>query len=158
MTPADISPALYQRSYPDGLRWDANIPEYPVFNMLASTAKQYGDRPAFDFLGFKLTWDDVHEQALRLARSLQDRGIGKGRKVGIFLPNCPYFVIAYYAIARTGATIVNYNPLYSEKELAHQINDSCTDTMITCDLDMLYGKISKMFGSTCPLSYDRRPG
>lgn len=149
MSTAEISPALYQRSYPDGLRWDANIPDYPLFDMLETTAAQYGDRPGFDFLGYKLTWGDIHEAALRLARSLQDRGIGPGRKVGIFLPNCPYFVIAYYAIARTGATIVNYNPLYSEKELMHQINDSCTDTMITCDLDMLYGKMRKMFGSTC---------
>lgn len=149
MSATEITPALYQRSYPAGLHWDAPIPEYPVFQMLEKTAKKYPDSPAFDFLGFKMTWGDVYEESLRLARSLQDRGIGKGRTVGIFLPNCPYFVIAYYAIARTGATIVNYNPLYSEKELVHQINDSCTDTMITCDLDLLYGKMTKMIGATC---------
>lgn len=149
MSSIEITPALYQRSYPDGLRWDANIPEYPLFQMLDTTARQFGNSPAFDFLGFTMTWGEVDRASRRLARALQDRGIGKGRKVGIFLPNCPYFVIAYYAIARTGAVIVNYNPLYSEKELMNQINDSGTDTMITCDLDLLYGKMQKMFGSTC---------
>ncbi len=143
------SPDLYKKSYPQGIKWDSDIPAYPVFDMLEKTAKEFGYAPAFDFLNFKLTWEDIYEQSLKLARSLQDRGIGKGRKVGIFLPNCPYFVIAYYAIMRTGATAVNYNPLYSEKELMHQINDSCTDTMITADLELLHGKMKKMFGQTC---------
>jgi long-chain acyl-CoA synthetase len=149
MSSSEITPALYQRSYPEGLRWDANIPAYPLFHMLDVTGRQYGNSPAFDFLGFKMTWGELDRASKRLARSLQDRGIGKGRTVGIFMPNCPYFVIAYYAIARTGATIVNYNPLYSEKELINQINDSGTDTMITCDLDLLYSKMQKMFGTTC---------
>ncbi len=149
MTSCDITPELYQKSYPEGLRWDAEVPIYPVFDMLERTAKDHGDSPAFDFLNFKMTWGEVYEASLRLARSLQDRGIGKGRKVGIFLPNCPYFIIAFYAVVRTGATVVNYNPLYSEKELIHQINDSGTDTMITADLDLLYGKMKKMSGTTC---------
>ena len=147
----DIFPSLelYKNSYPAGIKWDEHIPVYPVFDMLEKTAKNFGNRPAFDFLGFKMTWGDVYEQSTALARSLQDRGIGKGSKVGLFLPNCPYFVIAYYAIARTGATAVNFNPLYSEKELIHQINDSSTATMITADLELLYGKMKKMFGNSC---------
>jgi len=149
MTTLFPSPDLYKKSYPEGIHWDAHIPVYPLFEMLENTAKNFGGRPAFDFLGYKLTWDDIYEQSMRLARSLQDRGIGKGRKVGLFLPNCPVYMIAYYAIARTGATIVNFNPLYSEKELMHQINDSGTDTMITADLEMLYGKMQKMFGNCC---------
>lgn len=117
--------------------------------MLEQTARDYAVRPAFDFLGFKMTWEQVHEEALRLAASLQEKGIGKGRRVGLFLPNSPYFLIGYYAILRTGATAVNFNPLYSERELAHQINDSGTDTMITADLELLYGKMRTMFGQTC---------
>jgi len=146
---ASISPDLYKKSYPEGVRWDANIPSYPVFGLLEKAAKDYADRPGFDFLNFKMTWGDIYEAASRLARSLQDRGVGKGRKVGLFLPNCPYYVIAYFAIARTGATIVNFNPLYPDKELIHQINDSGVDTMITVDLALLYGKMEKMFGTTC---------
>lgn len=149
MSAIPISPALYNKSYPSHLSLNASIPAYPLFGLLETAARTFGTRPAFDFLGHKLTWSDVYEQSMRLARSLQDRGIGKGRRVGLFLPNCPYFLIAYYAIARTGATIVNYNPLYPEKELMHQINDSGTDTMITTDLEMLYGKIKNMVGTSC---------
>lgn len=149
MTASYPSPDLYARSYPSGIKWDTPVPSYPLFDMLENAAKNYGHRPAFDFLGYKMTWGQVYDEASRLAAALQERGIGKGRKVGLFLPNCPYYLIAYYAIAATGATIVNYNPLYSEKELAHQINDSGTDTVITTDLSLLYDKIKKMFGTTC---------
>jgi len=75
-------------------------------------------------------------------------GVSKGTKVGIFLPNCPYFVIAYYALMRIGATVVNYNPLYAEKELATMIEDSDTDIMITADLELLFGKMNKMLTDT----------
>ncbi|MFA5593187.1 MAG: long-chain fatty acid--CoA ligase [Micavibrio sp.] len=148
MTAQDISPSLYQSAYPQGIKWDAGIPSYPVFEMLERTAKTYGSAPAFDFLGYKLTWGEIYSHVSRLARALQDRGIGPGRKVGLFLPNSPYFVIAYYAVMRTGAIAVNYNPLYSERELIHQINDSGTDTMITADLDLLYGKLVKVRGQS----------
>ncbi len=149
MTTILPTPELYKNAYPKGLSWDTPVPAYPVYEMLEKTAKSYGDRPAFDFLGYKMSWAEIYDQASRLAWSLQQRGIGKGRKVGLFLPNCPYFVIGYYAVMMTGATAVNYNPLYSERELVHQINDSCTDTMITADLELLYGKMKKMFGNTC---------
>lgn len=149
MTTLFPSPELYKTHYPAGIDWNAPVPAYPVFDMLENTAKEYGDRAAFDFLGYKMTWGQVYEDSVRLARALQDRGIGKGRTVGLFLPNSPYFVIAYYAVMRTGATAVNYNPLYSERELIHQINDSRTDTMVTADLELLYGKMKNMFGATC---------
>lgn len=142
------SPELYKKSYPQGVQWDAPIPSYPVFHMLDETSRRYGHAPAIDFLGHRMTWGEIHDASLRLARGLQDRGIGKGHRVGIFLPNSPYFIIAYYAIVRTGATAVNYNPLYSEKELIHQINDSATDTMITADLELLYGKMKQVIGKT----------
>jgi len=149
MTYDYASAQLYKTSYPEGIKWDVTVPTYPVFQLLENTASQYPDAPGFDFLNFKMTWGEIYEAANRLARALQDRGIGKGHKVGLFLPNCPYFVIAYYAVARTGATVVNFNPLYSEKELINQINDSCTVTMITADLELLYSKMSKMSGTTC---------
>ncbi len=149
MTDIYPSPELYKASYPKSISWDAAMPSYPVFDMLEDTAKNFGSHPAFDFLNFKMTWNDVHEASLKLARALQDRGIDKGHRVGLFLPNCPYFVIGYYAIARTGATVVNYNPLYSERELAHQIKDSGTETMITADLSILCDKMVKMPAQSC---------
>lgn len=116
--------------------------------MLETTAHAYGDKPAFDFLGHRETWADIHEKALKFAAALQKLGAGKGKKIGIFLPNCPYFVIAYYAIAYTGATAVHFNPLYAEAELSKMIEDSETDIMVTLDLKLLYDKMHKMLHGT----------
>lgn len=143
------SPDVYKASYPKAISWDADMPCHPVFDMLENTAKSFGTHAAFDFMGHRMTWGDVYESSLKLARALQDKGIGKGMRVGLFLPNCPYFLIGYYAIARTGATIVNFNPLYSERELAHQINDSGTQVMITADLELLCGKMKDMRTQSC---------
>ncbi len=139
---------LWQNSYPPNISWNQNVPVYPLFDMLEKTATQFGDRPAFDFLGAKWTWQDMYDQSLRMAKGLQAMGVGKGTKVGLFLPNCPIFVIAYYAIVRTGASVVNYNPLYSAKELAHQIEDSQTDIMVSADLTLLYDKMKQMLTDT----------
>ena len=134
--------------YPATIDWKATIPLHPVHELLDRAARDYGDRPAFDFLGKKSTWAELNAQSLRLAKGLQDLGIGKNVKVGIFLPNTPSFLVSYYAIARTGATIVNYNPLYPVKELAQMIEDSETDVIITSDLALLYEKAEKCLNST----------
>ena len=136
------------KSYPEDIKWDTEIPVEPVYAMLDKTAANHPQAPAFDFLGAKQNWQELNTATLKLAKGLQDIGVSKGSKVGIFLPNCPLFVIAYYALMRIGATAVNYNPLYAERELANMIEDSDTDVMITLDLEMLYGKMSKMLHDT----------
>jgi len=136
------------KNYPEGVSWDAKIPVKPVFAMLDETAKDYASAPAFDFLGAKMTWGDIDSATKKFAKGMQDIGIKKGDKVGIFLPNCPLFVVAYYAMMRIGATVVNYNPLYAERELANMIEDSETDAIITLDLELLYGKMAKMLHDT----------
>lgn len=138
----------WENHYPEGLDWRMDIPAYPVYQMLDETAANHGGSPAFDFLGFKYTWAEINDLTKRFAKGMQDMGVTKGTKVGIFLPNCPYFVIAYYALMRIGATAVNYNPLYAEKELANMIEDSETDVMITADLEILYSKMGKMLTGT----------
>lgn len=138
----------WENNYPDNADWNAEVPSYPVYEMLQKTAEKYGDYPAFDFLGFKQDWNEINSLVLRFAKGLQSIGVQKGTKVGIFLPNCPYFLIAYYALMKVGATAVNYNPLYAEKELANMIEDSETEVMITADLELLFGKMSKMLHDT----------
>ncbi len=147
-TPAGTQNFPWIKSYPDGMRWDAPVRSYAAFDMLARTAEKYGNRPAVDFLGTKYTWSDIHTQALKLAKGLQEQGIGKGTKVGLFMPNCPYFLIAFYALMKIGVTAVNYNPLYAEEGLAKQIEDSETDVMVTVDLELTHSKMVKMLSST----------
>lgn len=136
------------KNYPEGIKWDAEIPSCAVYEMLDHTAKNFPDAPAFDFLGAKQSWSEINDKTLKFAKGLQDIGVTKGVKVGIFLPNCPFFLVAYYACMRLGATVVNYNPLYAVNELAHMIEDSDTDVMITADLAMLYDKMEKMLSDT----------
>ena len=72
------------------------------------------------------TYAEVADAVEHVAAGLQARGIDKGDRVGLCLPNTPFFVVAYYAALRIGAVVVNYNPLYVERELKHQIKDSGT--------------------------------
>lgn len=136
------------KSYPADIDWHVDIPAVPVYEMLDDTAAKYPDAPAFDFLGAKMTWGEIDTASKKFAKGLQDIGVIKGTKVGIFLPNCPLFVIAYYALMRCGATAVNYNPLYAPVELSNMIEDSETDVVITLDLELLYGKMSRMLHDT----------
>ncbi len=136
------------KNYPKDIKWDMKIEEKPVFAMLDDTASEFANSPAFDFLGAKMTWGELNAATHKFAKGMQNIGIKKDDKVGIFLPNCPLFVIAYYAMMRIGATVVNYNPLYAERELANMIEDSDTDAIITLDLELLYGKMGKMLHDT----------
>lgn len=137
-------PYPWLKNYPQGLDWATEIPVRPVAEIMDETARRFAAHPAFDFMGRKQNWAQMGEQVNRLARGLQKIGVGKGVKVGLFLPNSPLFVIGYYAILKAGGTVVNYNPLYAVKELQHQIADSNTSIMITADLKILCDKIESV--------------
>ena len=141
-------PRPWLAHYPDGLDWHAEIPVKPVYTLLDEGAARFAERPCIDFLDRRYLYRDVADLARRAARGLADLGVGPCAKIGLFLPNCPYFVIVYHAVLRTGATVVNFNPLYAEAELAHQIDDSETDIMVTLDLTLLYGKLAPLVGRT----------
>lgn len=135
-------------NYPKGVNWGTDFPEKSVFDLLDQAAKKYADRPAFDFLGKKYNWAEIAEMVDYFAAGLQKMGVKKGDKIGLFLPNSPYFLVSYYAILKAGGTVVNFNPLYATSELAHQIEDSETDLMITFDLKLLMDKMQKMLADT----------
>ena len=139
---------LWIDHYPSGIKWQLDIEPKPVFSMLRETTEKFPSNPAFDFLGKKYVWQDIYDMSRKLAKGLQDMGIKKGDKVGIFLPNSPYFVVSYYGILMTGATVVNLNPLYADEELSHLIEDSEIDTVISLDLKMLHEKMNKMLRGT----------
>lgn len=136
------------KTYPKDIDWEKDIPKKPVYEMLEDTVSKYPENPAFDFLGKKYSWGEIGGLVNKFAAGLQGLGIEKGDKAGLFLPNCPYYLIAYYGVLKAGATVVNFNPLYAEKELSHQIEDSETDIMITLDLAMLYDKMQAMLHGT----------
>ena len=144
--PVEAMPWL--NSYPANVDWHAPMPPRPVHTILEDTVRNHGGKPAFDFLGKRTSWAEIGRQVDLLATGLQRLGAKKGMKIGLFLPNCPYFLIGYYAILKTGATVVNYNPLYSPGELVHNIEDSATEIVITADLAMLMDKMTEVAKST----------
>lgn len=143
----DIHP--WEKSYPPNLHWDKHYDVKPLYELLDQTAEQIPDNPCLDFLGKKYTYSEVLDLVNKAAKGLQNLGVKKGVQVGLFLPNTPYYVIFYFAILKAGGTIVNFNPLYAEREIVKQINDSKTTIMVTLDLKALYDKLALMLNDTC---------
>jgi long-chain acyl-CoA synthetase len=146
------------KAYPSNIAWNAKIPQGLVFDMLKDTASRYPNRFAIDFLGKKYTYHELYQLVKRAAKGLQELGVKKGTRVGLFMPNTPSYVIFYYAILKAGGTVVNFSPLYVAREIEHQIKDSETEIMVTLDLNALYPKVHEMFLKTrlkkiivCPL-------
>ena len=134
--------------YAAGVDWSAPLPARPLAEMFDAAVDRFGDRPCLDFLDKRYTYREVARSIDQLAEGLQGLGIGKGDHVGLFLPNTPYYVFSYFAILKIGATVVNFNPLYVERELIHQINDSGTEIMITLDMEATYSKLAPLLGVT----------
>jgi long-chain acyl-CoA synthetase len=119
--------------YSPGIDWNAPIPVKPIYALLDDAAAAYPDKFGFDFLGKRWTYAELSRLADRFAAGLKPM-IEPGARVGLLLPNCTYYLIAYFAIAKCGGIVVNFNPLYTERELAHQIADSGTEVMVTIDV------------------------
>lgn len=134
--------------YPEGVRWDADFAAKPLHGLLDEAAAAYPERPHMDFMGRVISYAESADLVARAAKGFQRLGVKKGTKVGLFLPNCPQFVICYYAIVKAGGTVVNYSPLYSVPELLAQVEDSETDIMVTLDLKQLYPAMAKVFAES----------
>ncbi|MFD1623017.1 long-chain-fatty-acid--CoA ligase [Azospirillum griseum] len=134
--------------YPDNIAWDQRFAPAPLHQLFEDAARRFADRPCLDFLGRRYRYAEVADLVNRAARGFQDMGVGPGVRVGLCLPNCPTYVIAFFGILKAGGTVVNYNPLYVERELEHQIADSQTDIMVTLDLKQIYPRIGLMLERT----------
>ncbi|TCJ41061.1 long-chain fatty acid--CoA ligase [Parafrankia sp. BMG5.11] len=133
-SPAD-HPAPGQYRHP--CAWDTPLSELTVPQLLERSAAAAPDTPAIDFVGRVYSYAQVLDEARRFAAGLTARGIGKGDRVGLFLPNVPIYLSAYYGAMLAGAVVVNFSPLYSADELAHQVADSGTRLLVTVDVASL---------------------
>lgn len=137
-----LYPTPYKDHYPKGLEWGHMVQAQPVYRILNDAVTKYPERVAMDFLGHEMTFAELKEEVNKVAKGLKKLGLGKGMQVGILMPNCPHYVIAYYAILRTGATVVNLSPLCSKQELAAQIKLAEISCVLTLDLTLCYGNIA----------------
>ena len=119
--------------------WDVTYVPMSLPEMFAASVKRFPDRPLTDFLGAKLSYRRIAHDAERFGAALQAQGLVKGDRVGLFLPNVPDYLIAYYGALMAGAIIVNMSPLYSLEELTHQIENSGARIIVTSDVPQLYG-------------------
>jgi long-chain acyl-CoA synthetase len=135
-------------SYPAGVRWDMELNPGPVPQILDDAVAKWGGQPALDFMGKRLTYRELAERVDRAAAGLQKLGVGPGVHVGLYLPTCPHYVIAFFGVLKAGGTVVNYSPLDAAKVLEHKIDDSRTDVLVTLDVASLYPQMGAMLGST----------
>ncbi len=138
----------WEKHYPKNIKWNSNIPVGSLYSILDNSAAKYPDNVCIDYYGKKYTYAEVLDTCNRIAKGLQENGVSKGTKVGIFMPNCPQFIFAYFGILKAGGIVVNYNPLYTIHELVHQVQDSDTKIMMTIDLTVLYEKTSNLLQTT----------
>ncbi|MFX0173933.1 MAG: long-chain fatty acid--CoA ligase [Candidatus Hodarchaeota archaeon] len=129
--------------------WPENVPKYleypedfPIFKFLEEAAETNPNNVATIFFDSKITYQELWKKVLCFANSLQKIGIKKGDRIGIYLPNCPQFVIAFFAINRLGASIVPFNTQYVDHELEYQLNDSGARTIIT--IDITYKRVRRL--------------
>ena len=113
-------------------------------DLLAASVARFGDRPAMDFLGRRWSYRKLGRLVERATRGFQDLGVKPGSKVGLCLPNTPYYIVCYVAVLAAGGTVVNFNPLYVERELLHQIADSGTTIMVVMDLEASYRRVANV--------------
>jgi long-chain acyl-CoA synthetase len=114
----------------------------PIPTLFDRAATAFASRPAISFQGRRWTYGELDAMVDRATAGLQHLGLRPGDKLGLCLPNTPYFVVFYYAALKAGAVVVNYNPLYVTRELRHQVEDSGTTTMVVPDLAPIYDKVA----------------
>ncbi len=130
---------------PDVPKTLAPYPSRSLYSILADAGSRFPTAPAVAFwlpgapMGQTITYAELVKQVDQFSRVLTSLGVRKGDAVGLVLPNCPQYVIAYYAALRIGAVIVGNNPLYTERELTHQLTDAGIQVVVT--LDVLYPKV-----------------
>ncbi len=113
---------------------EVNTPKQPLYQILQIASTAYRDKPAVAFMGAQWTFGEVKSQVDRLATALYDLGIAKGDRVGIMLPNCPQYLICFFAIVKLGAIVTNINPIYTPREVEQVSVDSGLKAIIVLDL------------------------
>jgi long-chain acyl-CoA synthetase len=149
--PADvplIRPFPWEGRYPEGVAWDLDLAPRPLFSLLDDAVAAWANRPCLDFLGRKSSYKEIGQLVDRAAKGFQQLGVGPGVRVGLFLPNCPYYVICFFAVLKAGGTVVNYNPLYAEREIARQIENSRTSIMVILNIKGMYPKVARRLVDT----------
>jgi long-chain acyl-CoA synthetase len=130
--------------YPPGIRWDVEIPPVDLARLLDEAFEKHGPRTAIDFLGKKTSYRDLRKTIDRAAKGLQMAGIKKGDRIGLYMPNSPYYPILFIAAMKIGAVVANFCSLDSEETLRREIARTGTKMMVTLDLNPWHDRVVKL--------------
>ncbi len=125
---------IWHESYAPGVPGSIDFEEITAPEVLTRTAGKFPKRTALLFMGKKISYAELEQSASRFANALLALGVQRADKVALLLPNIPNIVIAYYGIWRIGAVPVPNNPMYTDRELEAQLNDSGATVLVTLDL------------------------
>ncbi len=123
----------WQRHYDYNVPTTIRYPRIPAHDLLGLPANTFPDKPATNFYGTEITFYELRRQVLRMANALGDLGVKKGDRVGVHLPTCPQYIIAYYSALSLGAVVVNLNPMYTAAELQALVSNTGVTTLFTFD-------------------------
>jgi len=132
--------------WPKGVPQSIDYPKVPLFHFLEKSAEAHPRNTAIIFLGKEITYQELNDAADRFANALYNMGIRKGDIVALYLPNLPQFVIGYYGALKAGATVTAVSPLYKERELEFQLNNSEAKVIVT--LDVLFSRFKAVWRKT----------
>ena len=137
---------IWHKSYAPGVPKSLKFEKLTVSAALTRSAKNHPDTVALNYMGRKITYSELDRLVNQFARALIGLGIKEGDKVAMILPNLPQTIIADMAVYRIGAVVAQNNPLYTERELAYQLNDS--DAVLAITLNLLVPRILKLMPET----------
>jgi len=134
-----MSQKPWLQHYTGEIKWDIDIPNKTMVEILRETAEKVPDRDALRFYDKAITYRELVGLVQAFASALQRIGVEKGDRVAIMLPNCPQYVISYYGILSVGAVVTQVNPMLVERELTFLLNDSGAETIVV--LGDLYQRV-----------------
>src|SRR5919112_1453551 len=117
--------------YDKGVPHTIEVPEAPLFYFLEEAARKYPDRACTIFKGAVISYKEMNALTDHMAAGLVELGVKKGDRVGIFMPNVPQFIIAYFGILKAGGVVVAVNPTYPPDEVLTPVNDANIELMFT---------------------------
>src|SRR6266849_2709192 len=122
---------IWLKSYPPGVPAEIVVNQYSsLVELFEKSIRAYGDRPAFTCMGKTITFSELDTLARNFGAWLQAKGLAKGARVAIMMPNCLQYPIAMFGTLRAGCVVVNVNPLYTARELEHQLKDSGAEAIV----------------------------
>lgn len=148
---------FWLKNYPKGVPADIDYNQYKsLIELLDEAFKKHSDRSAYSFMGAEMTFGQLDEKSAAIGAWLQSKGFGKGKRVAIMMPNVLQYPVVMAGVLRAGCTVVNVNPLYTPRELEHQLKDSGAEAIFILEnfastLEQVIGKVPTSLVVVCAM-------